>query len=459
MDLFFEPKSIAVIGATEESRKGGYSLVANLKSKFAERLYPVNPKYDEVCGLPCFRSVRELPEPVDLAVIFIPAPAVPELLRECGQCGIRAVMIQSAGFAETGEQGRVLQDQCKQIAVEYGIRLWGPNCMGVVDGNSGMVASFMNPYIWKDALRPGGVSLIVQSGMLTAGFLIQIISEGYFGLSKACSIGNRSDINECDVLEYLARDPKTEVVAMYLESIIDVPRFRKAVSDLRKPMVLLKGGTSEAGAKAARSHTASLAGNAEVAEAFFRQLGIHRAWDFIELMDLTKALVLWRTKKGGSRIGVITFSGAAGIVAADHLVRRGMTLASLSQDTVQRMKKIYPEWMEPENPVDMWPAIERSGRSKTYEVMLEALIEDPQVDGIHIHFYVDAAIFKSGFDFFRPLENTKKPAVIWVIGDTQFFRPLRDRLEPMGIPVYGEIARGINALSLLIKPGRGYQPS
>ena len=459
MDLFFEPKSIAVIGATGDSRKGGYSLVANLKSKFAERLYPVNPKYDEVCGLPCFESVKKLPEPVDLGIVFIPAPGVPAILRECGECGIRAIMIQSAGFAETGEQGRVLQDQCRQIAHEYNIRLWGPNCMGVVDGNSGMVASFMNPHIWKDALRPGGVSLIVQSGMLSAGFLMQIISEGYFGLSKACSIGNRSDINECDVLEYLARDPKTEVVAMYLESIADVPRFRRAVSGLRKPLVLLKGGTSEAGARAARSHTASLAGNAQVAEGFFRQLGIYRAWDFIELMDLTKALVLWRNRKGGRRVGVITFSGAAGIVAADHLVRRGMTLARLSRDTVQRMKKVYPEWMEPENPVDIWPAIERSGRTKTYEIMLEALVKDPQVDGIHIHFYVDEAILKSDFDFLRPLENTNKPAALWVIGDTRFFRSLRDRLEPMGIPVYGEIARGINALSLMVNSGREDQPS
>lgn len=459
MELFLEPKSVAVIGATADQRKGGSFLVANLREKFKEGLFPVNPGYDEVLGLKCFKGVQELPGPVDLAIIFVPSSTVPGILEECGLKGIRRVMIQSAGFAEAGDEGRALQERCVSIAREYEMRLWGPNCMGVVNGHTGMVASFMRVATWKESLRAGGVSLVVQSGMLSAGFLMQILSEGYFGLSKACSIGNRCDVNECDLLEYMAGDSTTEVVALYLESISDVPRFRAAISKLQRPVVLLKGGTSPEGATAARSHTASLAGDVRVSEGFFRQMGIHRARDFVEWMDLTKALSLWRTHKGGRRVAVVTFSGAGGIVASDHLAGQGMTLSSLSRETLEKLKTIFPPWMEPENPVDIWPAIERNGRKKAYRIALEALLEDPRVDGIHLHIYVDSLTLGGSLDFLRPLAKAHKPAAMWVIGDTSCFRGFRERIEPMGVPVYEEIERGIRALSLMVEPSTPFQLS
>jgi acyl-CoA synthetase (NDP forming) len=466
MKEFMQPKSVAVIGASGDQRKGGYNLVANLKDYTVDRLYPVNPRYEEVSGIPCFRSVHELPEPVDLAIIFIPASSVPEILNDCGTKGIHNVMIQSAGFAEIGEPGRLLQERCLVVAKKYGMRIWGPNCMGVVNAQSGMVASFMIHSIWRDRLRPGGVSLIVQSGMLSAGFLMQILSEGYFGLSKACSIGNRLDVNECDLLEYFAGDPATDVVALYLESVADVPRFRAAVSNLRRPVLLLKGGISPDGARAAKSHTASLAGDARMADGLFRQLGIHRAWDFMEWMDLTKALALWTEgahardlladryasdRRGPRRMAVVTFSGAAGIVAADHFARQGATLATLTPETIKRLKTIFPGWMEPGNPVDIWPAIELHGRQKPYKVSLEAFVQDPRVDGIFVHLYVDSSTPELGLDFLKPLEHSSKPAAIWLIGDTACFRALRDQAESMGIPVYGNIERGVRALCVIAK--------
>ena len=175
MDRFMNPKSVAVIGASEDPRKGGYALVSNLKEKFPERLYPVNPAASEICGLPVFKSVKDLPEPVDLAVIFIPAAAVPEAMEACGKKGISRVMIQSAGFAEIGPQGIALQEACVRVAKKYRMRVWGPNCMGMVNGSTGMVASFMRPDIWRGYLKPGKVSLVAQSGMLSAGFMIQIL--------------------------------------------------------------------------------------------------------------------------------------------------------------------------------------------------------------------------------------------------------------------------------------------
>jgi len=446
-----EPKSVAVLGASADPLKGGYALVSNLKERFPERLYPVNPRSVEVCGLRSFKSVMELPEAVDLAVVFVPASSVPAILEECGFRGIRRVMIQSAGFAETGERGLALQQECLAIARRFGMRLWGPNCMGVVNGQSGMVASFMRPEIWRGHLKAGDVSLIVQSGMLSAGFLVQVLREGYFGLSKACSIGNRCDVNECDLLEYFSGDPHTAVVAMYIESVADVPRFRSAVLSLHKPIVLVKGGTTPEGAVAARSHTASLAQNALLAEGFFRQLGIHRAFDFLEMMDLARALTLWKGRNKAKKIGVLSFSGASGIVATDHIIHHGMRLAALSSKTVEALETIFPPWMRPEHPVDIWPAIERVGRKKAYSVALEALVQDPQVEGIYLHLYVDSTILQEVFDFVSPLRGAKKPAAIWVIGDTQCFRALRDQVEPLGIPVYTEVQRGALALALMAK--------
>jgi acyl-CoA synthetase (NDP forming) len=448
LEGFLNPRSVAVVGATPDVKKGGYALVANLLGYCGERLYPVNPKYKEICGTPCYPSVEELPEVVDLAILFVPAREVPELITRCGRKGVSRVMIQSAGFAETGEQGRRLQERCLAEARGLGIRIWGPNCMGAVNGRTRMVASFMRPHVWEEILRPGDVSVIVQSGMASAGFLMQVMSEGYFGLSKACSIGNRSDINECDLLEYFAWDPDTAVVAMYLESVSDPPRFRKAVENLGKPLILLRGGISRGGAMAALSHTGSLAGNVGVAEGFFRQLGILRAYDFLELMDLTKALSTWKGKKGGKRVAVVTFSGAAGIVASDHLESCGMALAELSPITMNRLQQVFPPWMEPSNPVDIWPAIERRGRQRAYQESLGALVQDPGVEAVHVHMYVDRPLLEGSWELLEPLFSWQGRAALWLIGDTRCFRELREKVEPMGIPVYGEIQRGIRALSL-----------
>jgi acetyltransferase len=456
MELFVHPRSVAVIGASADRRKVGYSMQANARASLGDSCYLVNPAYKEIEGLPCYPSVEDLPVVVDLAIVFVRAPLVPEVLSACGRKGIKRVMIQSAGFAETGEQGRSLQDQCLAIAREYGVRVWGPNCMGVVNGQAKMALSFMRPTLWQKNLRPGGVSLIVQSGMLSAGFLMQILSENYFGVNLACSIGNRSDVNECDLLEYMADDPFTEVVAMYLESIADVERFRNAVKRLNRPVLLVKGGTSDQGAKAALSHTASMAGNARISEGLFRQLGILRADDFVELMDLTKAQVLWRKKTAGTRVAIATFSGAAGIVATDHVMAKEMTLAELSPQTVEQLKTIYPDWMEPGNPLDLWPAIEQNGVTRVYSAVSDALLSDPGVDAIHVHVFVDASLLKRDLDFLHVLGKASKAVAFWIIGDTTCFRPFRDRVESLGIPVYTEIERGIGCLKAATESRKGH---
>lgn len=441
------PKSVAVIGASEDPQKGGYALVSNLKERFPERLYPINPNASEICGLPAFKSVEDLPEPPDLAVVFIPAVSVPEVMEACGRKGVSRIMIQSAGFAETGPQGLALQESCVRVARKYGMRVWGPNCMGLVNGCTGMVASFMRPDIWRGHLKPGTVSLIVQSGMLSAGFVIQILREGFFGLSKACSIGNRCDVHESDLLEYFVEDSETQVIAMYLESIADVPRFRRVMGRLKKPVVLLKGGTSAEGAKAAQSHTGTLAGNAQITEGFLRQMKIHQAKDFFEMVHLARSLALWQGKKGGQAVGIVSFSGASGIVAADHLERHGMTLAPLSGETLRTLATIFPAWMTPQNPVDLWPAIEQRGLH-AYAAAIQALLSDPHVEALYLHLYMDKKILPQVLNSLTPLKGTAKRAAIWVMGDPQCFREFRNAVEPLGVPVFTEVGHGAQALGL-----------
>ena len=456
MDRFFNPGSAAVIGASADPDKGGHALAYNFSLALGEGFFPVNPRYSQLMGRPCYPSVDDLPLTPDLAVILLPPAAVEQALRACARKGVTRVMIQSAGFAEVGPAGQALQERCLAIARDHGMRVWGPNCIGLIDGVGNKALSFMPPERWQGVLRPGGVSLIVQSGALAGGFLMQVLADGYFGLNKACSLGNRLDVNECDVLEYLAGDPHTQVVGMYLESLADPARLRRAVQDLGRPVVLLKGGLSQDGARAALSHTGSLAGNAAIGEGFFRQIGLHRAHDFLELFDLVKALYLWRGRQGGRRVAVITWSGGAGIVHADHLERQGLALAALGPDTLERLRRVYPAWMAPGNPADIWPAIERSGRLEAFRQSLGALLDDPQVDAVQVHYFMQPELLDQCAESLAPAGDSAKPVAVWVSGDPAQFRAFRELVEPLGCAVFTEISRGARALGLLA--GRGSNP-
>jgi acetyltransferase len=459
MQGFFNPRSAVVIGASADPAKGGYNLAENLALALGPRFYPVNPRYQQIMGLPCYPSLAAVPETPDLAIIFLPPSAAEQALLACADKGVTRVMIQSAGFAEVGPEGRRLQDRCLAIARSKGMRLWGPNCIGLLDGVRGKVFSFMSHDRWQDTMHPGVVSLIVQSGALAGGFLMQMLDEGYFGLSKACSLGNRGDVNECDILEYLADDPHTKVVAMYLESVVDPPRFRRAIQALDRPVILLKGGLSAPGARAALSHTGSLAGNARIGEGFFRQLKLHRAYDFVEMMDLAKALSCWQGRRGGPRVAVMTWSGGAGIVNSDHLDAQGLVMADLAEATLAKLRQVYPAWMEPGNPADIWPATERSGWATAFDVTLRALLEDPQVDAVQAHAFIQDETVELCPQAFKAAQDSAKPVAVWLSGNPKLLRRVREMIEPLGCAVYGEIGRGVRALSLLAGRRSGPAPA
>ncbi len=321
MDFFFKPRGVAVIGASANPVKGGHFILKNVINGFKGGIYPVNPGYTEIEGLTCYPSVSEVPDPLDLAIIFVPGPAVPAIVRECAERGIQGVMIESAGFAEIGDNGKHLQEQLVAIRTETGIRIWGPNCMGLVDAVNKQVFSFVLPSIWEGGLVTGDVSLVVQSGMLSAGFLIDIMSHATMGISKACSLGNKVDVDECDILEYLIDDPETGVIGLYLESIQNGRRFVELSRRSSKPIVVLRGGKSRKGARAALSHTASLAGNNAVVSGALAQVGVVEANDFKQMMDLCRTLSDYPAipTNGAGRVAILTMSGAAGILSSDFI--------------------------------------------------------------------------------------------------------------------------------------------
>ncbi len=457
MECFFNPKGIALVGATANPDKGGYAILNNIKAGFKGGLYPVNPRYSEIEGLPCYPSVADVPDPVDLAISFVPAKMVPAVIQGCADRGIKGVMIESGGFAEAGESGRAIQQEVAAIAQKAGIRLWGPNCMGLVDTINRYIFSFVTPTIW-DSLTPGNVSLVVQSGMLSGAFLIDLMTHATMGISKVCSIGNKMDVNECELLEYLMADPLTRVIGLYLESL---PRGRDFVSLCRrseKPIVVLKGGKSRGGAAAAMSHTASLAGNHAVIEGALAQAGVIEASDFKELTDLCRALDYFPgvpAGQEGGRIGIITYTGGAGIVSADFLEKYGLSLAELSPQSRAAIQTVFPDWMAVSNPVDLWPGVERYGAAATYGAAMEALCRDPGVDGILVH------LFSGGFNLNPDLEaisravrESGKPVMAWLLGDRISARSSQIKAQENGIPVFREMHRSVECMAAVFRHHR-----
>ncbi|OQW98789.1 MAG: CoA-binding protein [Desulfobacteraceae bacterium A6] len=465
MEFFFKPKGIALIGASSNPYKGGNSILKNLLKGFKGGIYPVNPAYNEIEGLKCYPSVTDVPDPVDLAIVFVPAKLVPDVIRECVQRKIPGVMIESGGFAEAGARGESLQSELKQICDETGIRLWGPNCMGLVDFVSKRVFSFVSPTLWNYEFIKGNVSLIVQSGMLSAGFIIDTMSHGVMGISKVCSIGNKVDVDECELLEYLLEDPETAVVGLYLESFSDGRRFVDICRRSGKPIVVLKGGKSAKGAAAAMSHTASLAGNSAVISGALAQAGVVEAVDFKQMLDLCRSLAMYpeipRKVTGG--VAILTYSGGAGIVSSDFIDKTTLSIAELSQSTKDALETIYPEWMPVANPIDLWPAIERGGSEKAYGEAIKAVCDDPNVDAVFLHYY--AGGFALNFDISSIVEvarKSHKPMFCWLMGEAEKARKFQTNIQNLGVPVYRELYRAVECMAAVFerkKPEKRVLPS
>ncbi len=372
LEKFFSPESIAIVGASQTKGKVGYEIVVNLLTAgYKGKIYPVNNKADTIEGLKCYPDLDSIGQPVDLAVIVIPAKFVPDVMKQCGKLKIKAVVVITAGFKEVGKEGKELEQQVVQIAKQSGIRVIGPNCLGVIDPANKVNASFGG-----DLPEHGSIGYISQSGALLAAILDLANANG-IGFSKLVSIGNKADVDELDMIEDLGSDPDTKVIAGYLESITEGVAFVSEAERIShtKPILLMKSGGTGAGAKAASSHTGSLAGSEMAYEAVFERAGIIRCFSIKSQFNFAQAFSTQPLPKGQS-VAVITNAGGPGIMAADAIEREGLTFAKLKKETIEKLAGNLPASANFYNPVDVLG----DALADRYEFAIKTVMEDPNVD-------------------------------------------------------------------------------
>ena len=374
LHTFFAPDNVAVIGATDKEGSVGRTLLWNLMSNpFGGTIFPVNPKRHSVLGIPAYSSIKDIPDPVDLAIIAIPAPFVPGVVQECVEVGVKSAIIISAGFKETGSKGVELEKQILETA-RGKMRIIGPNCLGLMSPRSGLNATFASTMA-----RPGNLAFISQSGALCTAVLDWSFWENV-GFSAFISIGSMMDVNWGDLIYYLGDDPHTHSIVIYMESIGDARSFLSAAREvaLTKPIIVIKTGRTEAAAKASASHTGSLAGSDDVLDAAFRRCGVVRVNAISELFDMAEVWAKQPRRPKGPRLTIITNAGGPGVLATDALISAGGALAELSEDTVTALNEILPTHWSHGNPID----ILGDADPDRYTKALDIAVEDPNSDGL-----------------------------------------------------------------------------
>jgi acetyl coenzyme A synthetase (ADP forming)-like protein len=376
LKAFFEPASVAVIGASTNPDKLGYAVLNNLvEGGYASRgrVYPINPKAKEILGHPAYPTVLHVPDPIELAVIVIPYPYVPATLRACGEKGIPAAVVISAGFREAGMEGLERERELIAIAREFNIRLIGPNCLGVIDTFTPLNATFA-----AGSPPSGPMAFTSQSGALGIAIL-DWAQAGRMGLSKFVSLGNKADVNEIDLLRAWCEDEHTRVILIYSEELADGQEFIRAAREVTrvKPVIAIKSGVTQSGARAVSSHTGSLAGSEQAYQAAFQQAGILQADSLESLFDMALALG-YRPPLQGNRIAIVTNAGGPGILATDALERTGLTIARFELETIKTLKRRLPDTASTANPVDVLG----DATPNRYRFALETVAADPNVDGL-----------------------------------------------------------------------------
>jgi len=373
LESIFYPRSIAIIGASRHPGSVGHSLLANIiDSRFQGVVYPVNPHAEAILGIKCYPRVLDIPDDVDQAIVIVPAPLVLQVMEECGVRGVKGAIIISAGFKEIGGKGIELEHRLKEIIHKYDIALVGPNCLGVMNTAS---ESSMNATFGTQMPKQGNIAFISQSGALCVAVL-DYAKEANIGFSKFISMGNKAGLTENDLLVYLKEDPKTDVILMYLEDLVNGTEFmsiaRKITSHPKnpKPIIALKAGRTVFGAKAASSHTGSLAGSDKVYDAIFEQCGVIRGETLDGIFDYVKAFSSQPLPKGNN-VAIITNSGGPGILATDSCIRYGLNIAHLSKNTKKTLKSILPHTASLNNPVDLIAEAQHEQYESTLKVMLK----------------------------------------------------------------------------------------
>lgn len=441
IDAILSPKSIAIVGASATPGKIGYTVIKNLlESKYSGEIYPVNPKDDKIQGLKNYKSISDIPGPVDAAVIVVPAKFVSDVVDECGKKGMKGLIIITSGFSEVGD--KALEEEIVKKAHSYGMRILGPNIVGTLTNSTKLNASFA-PYL----PLPGKASLITQSGAL----LIAIDAISYtrgVGFEKLISIGNMSDVDFADLITWMDDDPETSCVSLYVEGFKDGRRFIEACKKSNKPVIALKSGVSSHGAAAAASHTGSLAGSGKVYDAAFQQAGTLRASDLNNLFDRTLALSLQPPMKGDNML-VLTNGGGVGVLATDAAERFGLPLQFAPEDVQAQLKKHMPEYGSAKNPVDMtgmagnewyYETAKFSYSHKWVDGLVVLYCETAQTNPMEIAQSIHCAVKESGV--------TGKPVAVSFVGGERSDKAMHWLVEN-GIPAYNGPDLAVNAMAAL----------
>jgi len=444
MRELFEPTSVAVIGASQENNKVGHIILANLmESGFKGGLYPINPRYQEVLGLKCFPTITDVPGSVEMAVVVVPAKFVLQVMEECGQKGVKAAVIISAGFKEVGLEGAQLEKQLGEIAHRYGMRVLGPNCLGLVNTHHHMNATFAT-----EPPKQGNIAISSQSGAICV-VMLDWAANINIGFSKFVSVGNKLDVDEGHLLEYLRDDPLTKVIGLYIEGTDRGREFlRQAELTTRvKPVIALKAGRTSSGAKAASSHTGAMSGSDKVYDAAMRQSGVVRVKNIEEMFDLLQAFSTMPLPQGEG-VAIVTNAGGLGVMAADACSDNGLTLASFEAATIEKLRKKLPPAASLYNPID----VVGDADSERYDHAIRTVMDDPNVACVVALLaptdLVDISSVARTLTAFAG--SSPKPIVTAFVGGKEMAGPI-DMLKAAGIPNYPSPDRGIRALAAMVE--------
>jgi len=442
---FFSPTGVAIVGASLDPTKLGYGLSRNLvQSGYRGAIHFVNLKGGVLLGRPVYPTVAEVPDPVDLAVLLIPAPSVPEAIAACARRGIRAVIVASGGFRETGTEGAALEARCLEVARQSGVRLLGPNCIGLIDTHLPIDTTFLSP----PGPTPGDVAFLSHSGAICAAVIDWARGQG-FGLSRLASLGNQVDVTETDLLAPVAEDPYTRVITLYLEGVSNGRHFVEQAREVtrHKPVVALKVGRFDSGRRAVASHTGALAGREAAFNAAFRRAGVIRADTTEELFDWARALA-WCPLPKGRAVAVLTNAGGPGVTAADALEAEGLRLAALSDATRQALAEILEPAASLSNPVDMLAG----ATPQQYSNCLKTLLADEAVHSVLVilpppPMHTAGGIAKA---IIPVIYTAEKPVVVALMGE-RLIQEAVEHFRAAHVPEYRFPERAAEALAVLAR--------
>lgn len=457
LETFFSPRSVVVIGASSAAGKPGNDVIRNiLDNGYRGALYLVNPKGGEILGTRVHSSIEDLPEGIDLAVVILPAKMNPQAIRSCAAKGIKAVVLAAGGFAEVNDKGKKLQVELEKAIKETGVRVIGPN----TSGHTSTPHHFTSSFFPQGRIPRGNISYIAQTGNFATHTMRYIATGEKFGVARVLGLGNKVDVEESEALQYLADDPETKAIFMYLESFQNPRRFLKVADHVTrsKPVVLLKGGRTPEGVKAAVAHTAALASDQRITEAALKQVGIVQVYRYSHLFTAAKALSFTALPKS-NRVGVIGPSGAMLVVLSDFCVQQGLSVPKLEDSTREYLQKISPPFLRMRNPVDIWGAATMHGIEFGYYEGMKSLLKDSNIDAVVAILMLTERTGVPSFEFLVDLAKRfpEKPTLITFTGEIKLFERARRFLEPQGIPTYPLIEEPVDVLGIMVRCRRAME--